>query len=238
MFDVIIVAAGSGKRMNLDKNKQLLKIKNKPILAWSIEQFYNNDRIDNIIIAIREQDRNEINDILKEYNFENIHLVPGGKERQDSIHNCINKLDELLKKQVGYTYTQSDRYLIIHDGARPFIDKEIINRTIEETKIHNSICIGVPSKDTIKIIDDEKIICQTPKRESLWCAQTPQSFRLDIIFGAYKNAYEKGFIGTDDASLVENMGSKVKMVIGSYENIKVTTIEDLIFAENIAKNRL
>lgn len=222
MIDAIIVAAGSGKRMNSDINKQFLKINNKAVIAWTIEKFYNNENIDNITLAIRKEDEEYIKNIISQYGFEKINLVYGGKERQDSIANCLDKI------------IHTD-YVLIHDGARPFIDTETINRCIEETKVHKCTCVGVPSKDTIKIVDNFGNISATPDRKTLWCAQTPQAFHIDIIKRAYKNAKESGFLGTDDASLVENIGYKVKMVMGNYNNIKITTPEDLIPAEMIAK---
>ncbi len=222
MIDVIIVAAGSGKRMNSDINKQFLKIDNKPVIAWTIEKFYNNKNIDNITIAIRKEDEKYIQDIISQYEFKNINIVYGGKERQDSISNCLEKI------------IHTD-YVLIHDGARPFIDDDTINRCIEETKIHQCCCVGVPSKDTIKIVDNSENISSTPDRKNLWCAQTPQAFHINIIKKAYKYAKETAFLATDDASLVENIGYKVKMVMGNYNNIKITTPEDLIIAETIAK---
>lgn len=222
MIDVIIVAAGSGKRMNSDINKQFLKINNKPIIAWTIEKFYTNKNIDNITVAIRKEDEEYIQDIISQYEFKNINIVYGGKERQDSISNCLDKI------------IHTD-YVLIHDGARPFIDNDTINRCIEETRIHQCCCVGVPSKDTIKIVDNFGNISSTPDRKKLWCAQTPQAFHINIIKKAYKYAKETSFLATDDASLVENIGYKVKMVMGSYNNIKITTPEDLIPAEIMAK---
>ena len=222
MIDVIIVAAGSGKRMKSKVNKQFLEVNGKPVIAWTIDKFYRNRNIDNITVAIREEDEDYMRNIISRYGFENIKLVYGGKERQDSIANCL--------KEIVHT-----DYVLIHDGARPFIDDEVIDRCIEETKVHKCCCVGVPSKDTIKIVDNSLNITSTPDRKTLWCAQTPQAFHIDIIKSAYKHAEETGFLGTDDASLVENIGYKVKMVMGSYNNIKITTPEDLIPAETIAK---
>lgn len=244
-FDAIIVAAGSGKRMNMGINKQLLEIDSKPVLAWSLKEFYNNPSIENIILTIREEDRNEIIRLLEKYKFENIHLVVGGKERQNSIDNALKYLENLLINNINSpnsdkeTYTKnidfSKRYVMIHDGARPFIDIQTIENAMVETITCNCTCVGVPSKDTVKVIDSENKISSTPDRKFIWNAQTPQSFRLDIVLDAYKKAFESNFIGTDDASLVENIGYKVKMIMGSYNNIKITTKEDLDFADIIAK---
>lgn len=223
MVDVIIVAAGSGKRMKSDINKQFLEVSGKPVIAWTIDKFYNNKNIDNIILAIRKEDESSMRELLRKYGFDNIKLVYGGRERQDSIYNCL--------KEIVHT-----DYVLIHDGARPFIDDDIIDRCIENTKKYNCCCVGVPSKDTIKIVDNNGNIASTPDRNTLWCAQTPQAFHIDIIKKAYDYAYETDFWGTDDASLVENLGCSVKMVMGSYNNIKITTPEDLIPAETIASS--
>ena len=222
MIDVIIVAAGSGKRMKSDLNKQFLEIENKPVIVWTIDKFYKNKRIDNIIIAIRKEDEPLMKDLLNKYGYENITLVYGGKERQDSIRNCLK-------------HALDSNIVLIHDGARPFVNDETINRCIDETIIHKCCCVGVLSKDTIKVVDNSENISYTPDRNRLWCAQTPQAFHTDIIIRAYNYAQETGFLGTDDASLAENIGCTVKMVMGSYNNIKITTPEDLVFAQAIAK---
>ncbi|WAW14973.1 2-C-methyl-D-erythritol 4-phosphate cytidylyltransferase [Peptostreptococcus equinus] len=220
MNDVIIVAAGSGSRMKLNYNKQFALLNGKPMIAWTIEKYYNHENIDNIYLAIRPEDQDLMEKILNKYNLNRVNIVYGGKERQDSIYNCL--------KQMG----KSD-YILVHDGARPFVDKDIIDRSIKATKIHKATCVGVPSKDTIKRVDDSDIIKDTPNRQFLWCAQTPQSFEASLIKNAYEYAYENNISATDDASLVEAIGYKVKMVMGSYENIKITTPEDLAYGQYI-----
>ncbi|MEG0250783.1 MAG: 2-C-methyl-D-erythritol 4-phosphate cytidylyltransferase [Peptostreptococcus sp.] len=222
MIDAIIVAAGSGKRMNSKENKQFIKIENKPIIIWTLEKFYNNNNIDNITVAIRREDEKEMLSLLDKYKMENIQLVYGGKERQDSIKNCLD----------GIIHTD---YVLIHDGARPFVSDEIIDKCVHSC-FYKSCCTGVLSKDTIKIVDKDKIISSTPDRNSIWCAQTPQAFHIDVIKEAYQYAKETGFIATDDASLVENLGYEVEMIEGSYNNIKITTEEDLAIAKYIAES--
>lgn len=220
MIGGLIVAAGSGKRMNTSINKQFLKIKGKPILIWTIESFYKNKNIDKIVVAIKKEEEDDIKKLLKEYNLENITLVYGGHERQDSIYNALPQLQEC-------------DYILIHDGARPFISQEIIDNCIYEVKKHPCICVGAKAKDTIKIVDENCNIINTTDRSLTWYAQTPQAFRYDIIKEAYDFAKKTNFLGTDDASLVENLGYKVKMIEGSYNNIKITTQEDLIIGESI-----
>ena len=213
--DVIILAAGSGKRMMADKNKILLDLGDRPIIAHTIAKFYNHPRVRKIILAIREEDRVQIDSIIDAYGFEDIVRVIGGAERQDSIYNCMGVLSD------------DTHILLIHDGARPFVDEDTITRSILETIECGATCVGVPSKDTVKIVDQEGLVIDTPDRSQVWCAQTPQCFRLDLIREAHIKARQESFLGTDDASLVERYGHKVKMIMGSYMNNKITTPEDI-----------
>ena len=213
--DVIILSAVSGKRMMADKNNILLDLGDRPIIAHTIAKFYNHPRVRKIILAIREEDRVQIDSIIDAYGFEDIVRVIGGAERQDSIYNCMGVLSD------------DTHILLIHDGARPFVDEDTITRSILETIECGATCVGVPSKDTVKIVDQEGIILDTPDRSQVWCAQTPQCFRLDLIREAHTRARQESFLGTDDASLVERYGHKVKMIMGSYMNNKITTPEDI-----------
>ena len=213
--DVIILAAGSGKRMMADRNKILLDLGDRPIIAHTIARFYDHPMVRKIILAIREEDRVQIDSIIDAYGFEDIVRVIGGAERQDSIYNCMGVLSD------------DTHILLIHDGARPFVDEDTITRSILETIECGATCVGVPSKDTVKIVDQEGIILDTPDRSQVWCAQTPQCFRLDLIREAHIKARQESFLGTDDASLVERYGHKVKMIMGSYMNNKITTPEDI-----------
>lgn len=213
--DVIILAAGSGKRMMADKNKILLDLGDRPIIAHTIAKFYNHPRVRKIILAIREEDRVQIDSIIDAYGFEDIVRIIGGAERQDSIYNCMGVLSD------------DTHILLIHDGARPFVDEDTITRSILETIECGATCVGVPSKDTVKIVDQEGLVIDTPDRSQVWCAQTPQCFRLDLIREAHIKARQESFLGTDDASLVERYGHKVKMIMGSYMNNKITTPEDI-----------
>jgi len=147
------------------------------------------------------------------------HIVPGGKERQDSIES-------------GLSYIHSD-YVMIHDGARPFIRSSVLNDLYKLVTKEDAVVLGVPVKDTIKTVDKTGTILTTPDRRSLWAIQTPQAFRLSIIKKAYQLAKETGFYGTDDSSLVENIGLKVKVTLGDYDNIKITTKEDIKIAQTI-----
>lgn len=224
MNGVVIVAAGTGSRMNMGINKQFIKLEGKEIIAYTIEKFYNNSNIEDIVVVVKE-DESEFfkKEILDKYNFKNIKIAYGGKERQDSVYNGLKLLDKKCD------------VVLIHDGARPFVSDKIIYNCIEEVKEHKAIVVGVPVKDTIKVIDNDKNIVDTPNRSVLWAVQTPQTFDYNILLDAYKDAFKSGFYGTDDAMLVERIGYKVKMVEGSYNNIKITTQEDLSVGSQILK---
>lgn len=222
MNGVVIVAAGTGSRMNMGINKQFIKLEGKEIIAYTIEKFYNNSNIEDIVVVVKE-DESEFfkKEILDKYNFKNIKIAYGGKERQDSVYNGLKLLDKKC------------HFVLIHDGARPFVSDKIIDNCIKEAKNHKAVVVGVPVKDTIKVIDKDKYIVDTPNRSVLWAVQTPQTFDYNILIDAYKDAFKNGFYGTDDAMLVERIGYKVKMVEGSYNNIKITTQEDLNIGSQI-----
>ncbi len=225
MNGVVIVAAGTGSRMKKDINKQFIKLKNKEIVAHTIEKFYNSENIDDIVVVIREDEEKYFNKNIKEkYGFADIKVAHGGNERQDSVFNGI----KMLKKECDV--------VLIHDGARPFVTDDIIKRSINKANENNAIVVGVKVKDTIKVVSDNGNIVDTPNRSYLWAVQTPQVFKYDIITKAYQDAYNNNYYGTDDAMLVERIGYNVKMIEGSYNNIKITTQEDLEFGEQILKN--
>lgn len=227
MNSAVIVAAGTGKRMNSNINKQYIKLRDKEVVAHTIEVFDKNDNIDEIVVVVREDEEAFfVEHILKKYNFDkNIKIAHGGRERQDSVYNGLKKVNKGCNT------------VLIHDGARPFVSNDIINNSIEEAIANKAVVVGVPVKDTIKVLDDNNIITNTPNRNYVWAVQTPQSFDYDILIKSYENAFKKNYYGTDDAMLVEEMGYSVKMIMGSYENIKMTTREDLNFGEQILKNR-
>lgn len=222
MNGVIIVAAGSGSRMNRGINKQFIKLEEKEIIAHTIEKFYKNENIDDIVIVIKENEEEYfIENIINKYNFNNIKLAYGGNERQDSVYNGIKKLNK------------NCNIVLVHDGARPFVNENIIKRSIDEAKKNNAVVVGVPVKDTIKVVNKDGNIVDTPNRSLLWSVQTPQTFKYEVITKAYEDAYNNNYYGTDDAMLVERIGYNVKMVEGSYDNIKITTEEDLHFGIQI-----
>lgn len=225
MNSVIIVAAGAGRRMNLHINKQYIKLDEKEMITHTIDVFYNNKNIDEIIVCIKEEEEYFfVNEIVDKYNFENIKIAYGGKERQDSIYNGLKKVD------------QNCDIVLIHDGARPFVSHHIINESIKVAKEKQAAVVGVPVRDTVKVVEDG-IVKHTPQRSTLWSAQTPQTFKYDLIMKAYEEAYKHNYYGTDDSMLVEFIGQSVSMVMGSYENIKITNPEDINVAEQILELR-
>ncbi|NLM76205.1 MAG: 2-C-methyl-D-erythritol 4-phosphate cytidylyltransferase [Clostridiaceae bacterium] len=220
----IIVAAGKGSRMGLGYNKLLAEICGKPVIAWTVENFVMSSLIDKIILVVNPDEKVVFKKIIEPYTaVTDITLVKGGSTRQDSVYNGLQDLRDSVD------------VVLVHDGARPFADKALIERSIVCAQKFGAACAGMPVKDTIKRVDEENIIVETPVRASLWSAQTPQAFKTDILVKAYEDAYQKGLTGTDDASLVEAAGYNVKMFEGSYNNIKLTSPEDLILAEQLMK---
>jgi len=222
----IIAAAGMSNRMKSKINKQFININGKPILAHTLEKFQRCKYIDEIIVVAREDEINYCKrEIVKRYGFNKVtKIVRGGKERQDSVYNGILALN-------GKT-----DIVVSHDGARPFVKVKNIVDSIKGASKYGACVIGTPVKYTIKVVKDENID-HTPKRDLLWAAQTPQSFKKDILMEGYRRAIEDNFVGTDDSVLVERLGIDVKVIMGSYENIKITTPEDIIIAESILKDK-
>jgi len=222
----IIVAAGKGSRMNAGINKQYLLLGNKPVLAHTIEAFEKSECISEIIVVINKNDNDFfVNTIIKPYNFRKISAVAeGGEDRQASVFNGLCHV------------SASSEIVVVHDGARPLVTADIIKRSVDAALVFGAACTGVPVKDTIKKVDSNLDVEYTPDRSGLWAIQTPQTFRRDILAAAHHSAVRDGFRGTDDSVLAERLGYRVHMVMGSYTNIKITTVEDLAFAETILKN--
>lgn len=223
MNTAIVLAAGKGARMNAGMNKQFVNINGRPLLAHTLEVFQSCKAIDSIILVAGKDELQLCREqILEVYGFDKVDkLVAGGNERQQSVFNGITQLADDCE------------VVVIHDGARPVITGDIIERCIEGAKAFGAVSAGMPAKETVKILDGNGFVEYTPKRETVWVTQTPQAFRPETIRKAHENAQSKGIFGTDDAFLVECLGVKVKMIECSYENIKVTTPEDIILAEII-----
>jgi 2-C-methyl-D-erythritol 4-phosphate cytidylyltransferase len=197
------------------------------LLAWTLSVFETSSRIQEIIVVVppdrKEQCRKEI---LLPYHISKARIVSGGRERQDSIQNGFREIEEPC------------HLVVIHDGVRPFLDQKILDRALNEAEKYGAAIVAVPVKDTIKIGDQKGMIQKTLDRNLLWSAQTPQVYKYQIIKQALEEASKEGFYGTDDSSLVERIGKPVRIVTGSYENIKITTPEDLIFGEAILRRRI
>lgn len=219
----IIVAAGQGTRMKAGVNKQYLHLRGKPILAYTLEIFEECSEINEIFVVVAENERGKcLQEVIKPYGYKKVKkIVLGGATRQESVYNGLKAA------------TTNIDIIITHDGARPLIHKQTLVRNIQETLVHKAAIVGVPTKDTIKMIDSKGFVDNTPKRDLLWSVQTPQGFSYEVLMEAHKKALEGGFIGTDDAMLVERIGYPIKIIKGTYDNIKITTPEDLIIAEAI-----
>lgn len=223
-YRVIIPAAGQGKRMGAGKNKLLLELEDMPIFIYTLKVFEEDESCSGIILAINDQEEREVIDLLNLYGIKKvIGLVPGGKERQHSVFHGVQALKD-------------DGIVLVHDGARPFIDQDQIHSLVVAAEQYGASVLAVPVKDTVKKVSGNKVI-ETVERSSLWAIQTPQAFRMSLLRKAHEKAMEEDFLGTDDASLVERMGQDVIIVEGNYDNIKLTTPEDLFFAETIIHKR-
>lgn len=225
----LVPAAGMGKRMGAGINKQYLQLGGMPILARTLRIFEDAPFVDRIVPVIpadeiafcREQ-------VIDRYGFRKVsEIVQGGKERQQSVLNGLRSLDGSAAE---------DDIILIHDGVRPFVPPSVVQRSIDVAREYDGALVAVPVKDTVKVVTDG-VVTDTPSRETLWLAQTPQTFRYGVIRAAHEIADAEQFLGTDDASLVERLGDKVHIVIGDYRNIKITTPEDLVMAEAFLKTR-
>ena len=218
----IVLAAGQGKRMGTKVQKQYLEISGKPVLFYSLDVFQKSDIIDDIILVVGEnQEEYCQKEIVEKFHITKVRkIVNGGAERYHSVWNGLQQIAE-------------DGYVFIHDGARPFVTEEILSRAYETVQREKACVVGMPVKDTIKIADDEGFAKETPNRSLVWMVQTPQVFETILIKNAYSLLMDQEIIQvTDDAMVVETMlQRKVKLVEGSYENIKITTPEDLKIAE-------
>ena len=219
----IVLAAGQGKRMNSSVQKQFLILKGKPLLYYSLDCFQKSKEIEDIILVTGKECIDFCKqEIIELYGFTKVSkVVAGGKERYDSVY-------------AGLCACEDSDYVFIHDGARPFVTEEIISR-VKAAALEFQACIaGMPSKDTVKIADSNQMVKETPNRSTVWNIQTPQAFSYALIKEAHEIARTKNMETiTDDAMVVETMtGKKVKLVNSSYENIKITTPEDMKIAES------
>jgi len=228
----LILAAGSGKRMGSDVPKQYMCLKERPILSYTLQAFEESS-VDEIILVVSADDMEYCKEhILYKYHTSKVKkLVTGGKERYESVY-------------LGLKEISSCDYVLIHDGARPFVTVDLIERCIEEVKKYRGVIVGVPVKDTIKMVNQDGVITGTPDRNILWSIQTPQCFDYELIYNSYKilieELHSQGNLQTsitDDAMVVEyTTKHPVHVSMGSYSNIKITTKEDLITGERILEH--
>ena len=226
MISAIILAGGKGKRMRSAISKQFIDIKGKPIIYYTLKKFSENKKIDNIIVVLPEDEVKYFKEnILKKYELRINKIVIGGKERQDSVYNALKSLKN-----------SSTDIVLIHDGARPFISERIINEGIKFAEIYGAAAPGVMPKDTIKVKNEKNFSVDTPNRANLVSIQTPQVFKFDEILECHEKIRYNGEKVTDDTMVVEKYGYSVYLYDGEYTNIKVTTPEDLIIAQYLAKD--
>ena len=219
---LIIPAAGSGSRLNKETPKPFIEIAGKSILEHTLLKFIGFEQLSRIIIATSSTHLGKVEELISAHMPEGktLQVVEGGSERQHSIYNALQHVGDC-------------NYVMVHDAVRPFVDQEHIEECIEASTQVGASVLGVKAKDTIKRTDKSDIIEETPSRDSLWQAQTPQTFKTPLLVEAYEKALADNFVGTDDASLVERLGHSVKMVEGDRMNFKITYPLDLKLARQL-----
>ncbi len=217
----IVVAAGTGRRMG-GVEKIFANLAGKPLLAHTVDVFQRCPAIDQVVIVLSKERLDEGWRLVKEHCWSKVtEVCPGGAQRQDSVKEGVKRLSGC-------------QWVVIHDGARPCLSQGLIEEGLNEARQSGAAIPALPVTDTIKVVSSDHFVAETPPRQRLWSVQTPQVFRFDIINEAYRKARGDA---TDDATLVENLGYKVKVYPGSHTNIKVTTPEDLLLAEAILRER-
>ena len=220
MVSVIFPAAGAGRRMKAGKNKVFLELAGAPILLHSLLKFSSLPAVGELIVVVAEAEVDYIGRLLAEVRgLKPYQVTAGGAERQDSITNGL----KLLNPEADV--------VLVHDAARPLVSLETIEAVVRAAEEKGAAIAAVREKNTIKAVDAAGFVQETPPRENLWEVQTPQGFRRELLLRAYEKAAEDGFLGTDDASLVERLGEHVFVVESEYRNVKITTPEDLLIAE-------
>lgn len=223
---VIVPAAGAGKRLGLGINKAFALLRGAPLIVHCLKMLADTTLVQRAIVVLAPSEVEEGRALLEKYQQQYFASLPfsvvaGGKERQDSVANALA------------TVKEDDCYIAVHDGARPFAGREVFVRTLAAAVAHGAAIAAVPVKDTIKVINDAGEVVDTPVRSTLQAVQTPQIFAASLLKEAYAQLAAQPAAVTDDASVVELLGHKVVVALGRYENIKITTPEDLVFAENL-----
>jgi len=215
----VIVAAGRSTRMG-GVDKTFAPIYGRPLVAHTLDRFESSSLIDQIVLVLAEDSLEQGRKLVEERDYEKVaHVCAGGQRRQDSVRNGLELLSPC-------------DWVMVHDGARPCLDDAMLQRGLDAAATCGSAVAGVPVKDTIKLITPDQMVKDTPDRSQLWAAQTPQIFRYGLLLEAHQTCTQDV---TDDAAMVESLGHPVKMFLGSYENIKVTTTDDLVIAETFLK---
>jgi 2-C-methyl-D-erythritol 4-phosphate cytidylyltransferase len=218
----IIVAAGEGRRVGAGIGKVYLPIGGRALLLRTLDQFFRTKRVDNVIVVIAKQDLTRCKSLLENDSRARRQtwiLQSGGSSRQKSVARGLEKV------------SSDCDVVVIHDGARPFVSSDLIDRAIEEASARKAVVVGVPVRDTIKVVSEDRQVVSTPERNGLWEIQTPQAFDRSLILEAHRAAQRNDQEATDDASLVERLGKTVYLIEGERTNIKITLPEDLLFAE-------
>ena len=221
-YQVVIPAAGQGKRMGAGKNKQFITLQSKPIIIHTLNVFEHDPLCDGIVLVINKDEQFEMESLLTQFDIKKVRsIIHGGLERQHSVYNGLKSGG--IKSDV----------VLVHDGARPFVKHQYIHMLVEVAAKNGASTLAVPVKDTVKRVSSDLTVIETVDRSNIWAVHTPQAFQVPLIVQAHESAEEEGYLGTDDASLVERLGKSVYIVEGDYKNIKLTTPDDLLFAEAI-----
>lgn len=216
-------AAGIGERFGKGTNKPFATLLEKPLIIWALETLQSLPEISEIIAVVKEPDIKLCSRLFKEYSITKIkHIVPGGRERQDSVFHGLSLIQD------------HESVVLVHDAVRPLIGPSVILNALRQLNGCDGVIVGVPLKDTVKEIRDG-LVRNTPKRDLLWAIQTPQIFYYQALYEAYEKAMADSFYTTDDSALVERNNGRIRVIQGSYTNIKVTTPEDLLIAEVFLK---
>ena len=223
----VVPAGGTGKRMGAGTPKQFLMLGGVPMMLHSLRALERAPSVSEVVLVVPKQDRERaLTDVVERYGLKKVmKVVPGGATRQESVHHGLNEVDADVE------------IVVVHDAVRPFVTEDLIERSIEAARKHGGAIAAVPMKDTPKHVGLDGLIQRTLDRHELWLAQTPQTFRRALVVEAYRKAEIEHIRGTDDAALTERLGHTVAIVQGSWENIKITTPEDLILAEAILASR-
>lgn len=223
----IILAAGKGSRMRSTVQKQYMMLDGRPVVYYALKCFQDSEVDDIILVTGKDEITYCEQEIVKAYGFDKVsQIIPGGAERYESVYNALSAIEDTA-------------YVMVHDGARPFVNREMIHDSICHVKEHGACTVAVPVKDTIKEVAPNGFGVRTLDRQTLWNVQTPQTFSYDLIKTAYLKMMENGVIDvTDDTMIVERyMGHSVRVIHGSYHNLKLTTPEDMEIAEFLVKKR-